>query len=347
MRRLLALILLCLALPGVAAPLPGKVSSIEGVTEYRLANGLRLLTVPDPSADTVTVHVTYLVGSRHEGYGEKGMAHLLEHMLFKGTQRNPRIKEELTRRGARYNGSTSWDRTNYFETLSASEENLDWALGMEADRMVNSRVSREDLDSEMTVVRNEFEMGENRAGSVLFERTMQLAFPWHADPNGSATDVERIAAEVARLRHCLDVLVARPGVDPGRIAVVGHDFGAMHAMLLGSMDRRPGAYVLIAAVPRRGDWFLPFWQIEEDRIDYLRALRPLDPIEHVGKLRPARILLQFALRDFYIAPMVSFEFRRAADGGAEVKSYEAEHDMASPEALADRTAFLEEALVLD
>ena len=185
--------------------------------------------------------------------------------------------------------------------------------------------------------------GRRQATSIL----PQLAFPWHADPNGSATDVERIAAEVARLRHCLDVLVARPGVDPGRIAVVGHDFGAMHAMLLGSMDRRPGAYVLIAAVPRWGDWFLPFWQIEEDRIDYLRALRPLDPIEHVGKLRPARILLQFALRDFYIAPMVSFEFRRAADGGAEVKSYEAEHDMASPEALADRTAFLEEALVLD
>jgi len=195
MRRLLALILLCLALPGVAAPLPGKVSSIEGVTEYRLANGLRLLTVPDPSADTVTVHVTYLVGSRHEGYGEKGMAHLLEHMLFKGTQRNPRIKEELTRRGARYNGSTSWDRTNYFETLSASEENLDWALGMEADRMVNSRVSREDLDSEMTVVRNEFEMGENRAGSVLFERTMQLAFPWHNYGRsiiGARSDIESV-----------------------------------------------------------------------------------------------------------------------------------------------------------
>ena len=195
MRRLLALFLLCFALPAAAASLPEKVTSIEGVTEYRLANGLRLLTVPDPSADTVTVHITYLVGSRHEGYGEKGMAHLLEHMLFKGTPRLPGIKEELTRRGARFNGSTSWDRTNYFETLSATDDNLDWALGMEADRMVNSRVRRQNLDSEMTVVRNEFEMGENRAGSVLFERMMQLAFPWHNYGNaivGSRSDIESV-----------------------------------------------------------------------------------------------------------------------------------------------------------
>ncbi len=84
------------ALPA-AAPrtLPQKVAAVEGVTEYRLANGLRVLLVPDPSADTVTVHITYLVGSRHEGYGEKGMAHLLEHMLFKGSKRHPDVKEEL------------------------------------------------------------------------------------------------------------------------------------------------------------------------------------------------------------------------------------------------------------
>jgi zinc protease len=201
MRRLLALLLLCCALPGLPADLPQKVATIEGVTEYRLANGLRVLMVPDPSADTVTVHITYLVGSRHEGYGEKGMAHLLEHMLFKGTPRRPSIKEELTRRGARYNGSTSWDRTNYFETLSASADNLDWALGMEADRMLNSRVRKQDLDSEMTVVRNEFEMGENRAGSVLFERTMQLAFPWHNYGRaiiGARSDIESVP--IANLR---------------------------------------------------------------------------------------------------------------------------------------------------
>ena len=170
-------------------------ASIEGVTEYRLANGLRVLTLPDPGADTVTVHIVYLVGSRHEGYGEKGMAHLLEHLLFKGSKNFPDVKAELTRRGARWNGTTSNDRTNYFETLSATDANLDWALAMEADRMVNSRVSKEDLDSEMTVVRNEFEMGENNPGSVLFQRMQQLAFPWHNYGNpiiGERTDLERV-----------------------------------------------------------------------------------------------------------------------------------------------------------
>jgi len=194
-RLLAALLLFCCALPAAAADLPRKVAEIEGVAEYRLPNGLRVLLVPDASADTVTVHITYLVGSRHEGYGEKGMAHLLEHLLFKGTRRHPDIKAELTRRGARFNGSTSWDRTNYYETLSASADNLDWALGMEADRMVNSRVSRADLDSEMTVVRNEFEMGENNPDGVLFERMMQLAFPWHNYGNamiGSRSDIESV-----------------------------------------------------------------------------------------------------------------------------------------------------------
>ena len=106
------------------------------------ANGLRVLTLPDPGVDTITVHIVYLVGSRHEGYGEKGMAHLLEHLLFKGSKRHPNIKEEFTRRGARWNGTTSNDRTNYFETFAATDDNLDWALGMEADRMVNSFVAQ-------------------------------------------------------------------------------------------------------------------------------------------------------------------------------------------------------------
>ena len=195
MTRFLACLLLVFALPAAAADLPRKAAEIEGVAEYRLDNGLRVVLAPDASADTVTVHITYLVGSRHEGYGEKGMAHLLEHLLFKGTPRHPDIKAELTRRGARFNGSTSWDRTNYYETLSASADNLDWALDMEADRMLHSRVSQADLDSEMTVVRNEFEMGENNPDGVLFERMMQLAFPWHNYGNamiGSRADIESV-----------------------------------------------------------------------------------------------------------------------------------------------------------
>src|SRR3954466_1970255 len=145
MTRLIAVALLVLAF---AAHGQQRVVSIEGVTEYRLDNGLKVLALPDPGADTITVHIVYLVGSRHEDYGEKGMAHLLEHMLFKGSTRFPGIKGELTRRGARWNGTTSNDRTTYFETLSATDDNLDWALAMEADRMAHSRVAPGSLHSE-------------------------------------------------------------------------------------------------------------------------------------------------------------------------------------------------------
>lgn len=172
----------------------------------------------------------------------------------------------------------------------------------------------------------------------------QLTFPWQGDPTGSTADRERVTAEVNRLRRCLDVVVGRPAIDPARVAVVGHDFGAMHAALLATADRRPAAYVLIAAVPRWADWFLAFWAIDEDRIDYLAAMRPVDPIEHVGRVAPATLFFQFARCDFFIAPMTGLEFKRAAGEGAELKAYEAEHDMAVPDALADRTAFLEKAL---
>jgi zinc protease len=101
---------------------------VEGITEYRLANGLRVVLFPDPSKPTVTVNMTYLVGSRYEGYGETGMAHLLEHMMFKGSTHHTNIPRELTEHGARPNGSTSDDRTNYHETFRATDADLEWAL---------------------------------------------------------------------------------------------------------------------------------------------------------------------------------------------------------------------------
>jgi dienelactone hydrolase len=180
----------------------------------------------------------------------------------------------------------------------------------------------------------------HRAAAIL----PQLTFPWAGDPIGSPEDGARIVAEVTRLRRCLDLLAARPAVDVARLGVVGHDFGGMHAILLGTSDRRPAAYVLVAAAPRWADWFLPFWVIEEDRIEYLRAMRPLDPIEHVGRISPARVFFQFGRQDFFIAPMTGLELKRAAGEDALLKAYEAEHDMAVPDARADRTAFLEEAL---
>lgn len=170
-------------------------TSVEGITEYQLSNGMRVLLFPDQSKPTITVNVTYLVGSRHEAYGETGMAHLLEHLVFKGTPNHPDIPAELTEHGCRPNGTTWYDRTNYYETFSASEENLNWALDMESDRMVNSYIAKKDLDSEMTVVRNEYESGENSPGSVLMKRVMGTAFAWHnygKSTIGERSDLENV-----------------------------------------------------------------------------------------------------------------------------------------------------------
>jgi zinc protease len=182
--------------PKVAAPAaPERITSVEGITEYRLANGLRVLLFPDQSKQTITVNITYLVGSRHENYGETGMAHLLEHLVFKGSPRHTDIPNELSAHGSRPNGTTSWDRTNYFETFNATEENLRWALDLESDRMVNSFIAKKDLDSEMTVVRNEFEMGENQPIGVLFKRILSVAYDWHNyanTPIGARSDIEGV-----------------------------------------------------------------------------------------------------------------------------------------------------------
>jgi zinc protease len=152
-----------------------QTASVEGITEYELKNGLKVLLFPDNSSQTITVNITYKVGSRHEGYGEKGMAHLLEHLVFKGTPNHPDIPKELSSHGARPNGTTWYDRTNYFETFNATDENLEWALDLEADRMVNSYIAKKDLESEFSVVRNEFESGENSPTGVLmsFQKNLE------------------------------------------------------------------------------------------------------------------------------------------------------------------------------
>jgi zinc protease len=182
--------------PAATAPAPPeRITSVEGITEYRLANGMRVLLFPDQSKQTITVNVTYLVGSRHENYGETGMAHLLEHMLFKGTPRHKDVPAELAAHGSRPNGTTSWDRTNYYETFNATEENLRWALDFEADRMVNSFIEKKYLDTEMTVVRNEYEQSENAPFAVIFKRILAVSYDWHNYGNvpiGARTDIEGV-----------------------------------------------------------------------------------------------------------------------------------------------------------
>ncbi len=180
---------------------PQRVTSVEGITEYRLANGLRVLLFPDVSKPSITVNLTYLVGSRLESYGETGMAHLLEHLLFKGTPSHPDPAKTLNALGAHFNASTSQDRTNYYVTFPASEANLQTALGLEADRMVHSFIARKDLDSEMTVVRNEFESGENDPGSVTLQRMESVAYDWHnyGKPTiGAKSDIEHV--DIPRLQ---------------------------------------------------------------------------------------------------------------------------------------------------
>ncbi len=177
-------------------PDPQKIITVEGITEYQLQNGLRILLFPDKTKQTATVNITYLVGSRFENYGETGMAHLLEHMLFKGSTLHTNIPQELTSHGARPNGSTWFDRTNYFETFSSTDENLTWALDLESDRMVNSFVAQKDFDSEFSVVRNEMESGENDPSRILRERVYSTAYIWHnygKSTIGARSDVENVS----------------------------------------------------------------------------------------------------------------------------------------------------------
>jgi len=235
--------LLLTSAPGLAAhsdPLPvgvAKVRTIEGVEEYRLANGLKVLLYPDRTKPTVTVNVTYKVGSRMENYGETGMAHLLEHLMFKGSTHFPHPEKDFAARGFRNNGSTFYDRTNYFSTFQASDDNLRWALAREADAMTHSFIARKDLDSEMTVVRNEYEMGENRPSSVLLKRLLSAMFEWHnygKETIGNRSDIENVAIEnlqaFYRTYYQPDnaVLIVAGSFDAARtLRWIAADFGAI------------------------------------------------------------------------------------------------------------------------
>lgn len=186
----------------VGVPGATYVTSVEGISEYRLNNGLKVLLFPDNSKQSFTFNVMYKVGSVQESYGETGMAHLLEHMMFKGTPTRPKLTDEFTARGAGAGGdanaSTSPDRTSYYETLAANDENLRWAIEMEADRMVNSKIAAQDLPTERTVVRNELEAGENNPIGVLLRQTQAAAFSWHnygKSTIGIRSDLENVPLE--------------------------------------------------------------------------------------------------------------------------------------------------------
>ncbi|MCX7829002.1 MAG: insulinase family protein, partial [Thermanaerothrix sp.] len=194
---MLSLSLLLLFTPrAFSAPLPE--ASLGGVNQYRLPNRLMVLLIRDPSASNVTVNMVYWVGSSDERDGERGLAHLLEHLLFKGTPSHPDIPSEIASRGGRANGNTWTDRTCYFQTLPAGLENLRWALSLESERMTKARITAEELDKERGVVINELVRGENDPVSVLMNRMESVAFDWHSygKPTiGNRMDLERLPLE--------------------------------------------------------------------------------------------------------------------------------------------------------
>jgi zinc protease len=211
-----AIVSLCLlATPGLTRPayaesatadpaLPAgvhRVVMIEGVTEYRLDNGLQVLLAPDDSRAQTTVNMSYRVGSRNEGPGETGMAHLLEHLLFRGSPAYPDALAEFARRGLAANGSTTADLTNYYATFASDPETLRWYLAWQADAMLNARIARADLDAEMPVVRNEMERGENSPFSMLMQQVASAAYVWHPYGRsviGARSDVEHVGIEPLR-----------------------------------------------------------------------------------------------------------------------------------------------------
>ncbi len=202
----IALAWLALFTPSAAAQqtTAKKIVTVEGITEYKLDNGVKFLLFPDPSASNVTISMTVLVGSRHEGYGESGMAHLLEHMCFKGTPTFPNIDKVLQEHGANNTANaTTWlDRTNYFETMPGTDDNLEFGLKLKADILINSNLKKADLDKEMTVVRSEFERNENNPGTILSQRLISAAFEWHnygKTTIGNRADIERVPIESLRV----------------------------------------------------------------------------------------------------------------------------------------------------
>ncbi len=171
------------------------VRQMEGVTEYRLDNGLQVLLAPNDLQPRVYANLVVKAGSAVEGAGEGGMAHLLEHMLFKGTPTTKDPMREFSERSFSSNGTTDIDRTNYFAGMNANTENLHWFIGWLADAMTNSFIAKVDLDKEMPVVRNEFERAGGSVVRGMYEARMALTFPNHGYGRpvlGNRSDIENV-----------------------------------------------------------------------------------------------------------------------------------------------------------
>ena len=229
---------------GQAPSRTADASLTAGVRETRLPNGLRVLTKEVRSAPVVSFGIWYQVGSRNEHNGITGISHLLEHMMFKGTQRYRlgEIARTLFLNGASFNANTFYDWTSYFETLAA--DRLELAIELEADRMFNSRIDKVDLDSEMTVVRSELEGGENDPDTLLRQAVTASAIqahPYHWPVIGWRSDVEQMPREALR-----EYYRAHYGPNNATVVIVG-DFETTRALDL--VTKHFGAIQPIPAPP--------------------------------------------------------------------------------------------------
>lgn len=210
-----------------------KVTELGGIEEFQYEpNGLTVLLMEDHSAPVLTFMVTYRVGSRNEVIGNTGSTHILEHLMFKGTEtynkrKGTAIFATLQNIGALMNASTWFDRTNYFENLPSDK--LEVAVKIEADRMRNLLLLKEDLASEMTVVRNEFEQGENNPQEALDKEiwaTAIQAHPYHHSTIGWRSDIENVPIE--KLREFYNTFY---WPDNATVTIIG-DFNKTNALSL-------------------------------------------------------------------------------------------------------------------
>jgi zinc protease len=203
-----------------------------GISSYRLNNGFKIILIPFSSASNTRVELLVKSGSKFEGYGETGMAHLLEHMLFKGAGNRKNIKDDLTKLGASYNGTTTVDRTNYFETVDPDPKKIDELIRIEADRFIRARFTAKDLSTEMTVVRNELENSEREPAQLVMSSLARNSFNWHGYARstiGARSDIEATTFQALQNFHRKHyrpdnaVLIISGSFDKGRVLALASE----------------------------------------------------------------------------------------------------------------------------
>jgi zinc protease len=242
------------------------VRELGDVREYRLPNGLQVLLLRDTQRPAMSINITYRVGSRHEGLGEYGAAHLLEHMLFKpvGSGTPPKYNDAKTSMqtlGMRWNGTTSYDRTNYFAHFVTDDgklpDRLDFMIGWLSAMMTQARFSPDDLKSEMTVVRNEFERGDNESGRILGDRMRSAAYTTHGYGHptiGTRADIENVPHErllqfyKQHYRPDNATLIIAGDFNPDEVKTrIGREFGSI------AKPAAPLASTYSAELPQEGE----------------------------------------------------------------------------------------------